>query len=75
VDYSIDIEETNNGEDPLGSQTKKSLNERCKNLDKSSMESTTIFKVTVGLSESNPDAYKPKLISTGPYDKHNSKLG
>uniref|UniRef100_M1A820 Uncharacterized protein n=1 Tax=Solanum tuberosum TaxID=4113 RepID=M1A820_SOLTU len=76
VDYSIDIEETNNGEDPLGSQTKKSLNERIKNLNKSSNKIfTTIFKVTVGLSESNPDAYKPKLLSIGPYHKHDSKLG
>lgn len=76
MDYSIDIEETNNGEDPLGSQTKKSLNERIKNLNRSSNKiSTTIFKVTVGLSESNPDAYKPKLLSIGPYHKHDSNFG
>ncbi|XP_049354624.1 UPF0481 protein At3g47200-like [Solanum verrucosum] len=75
VNCSIEIDQTINGEDPLGLQKKKSLNERCMNLEKSSMESTTIFKVTVGLSESNPDAYKPKLLSIGPYHKHDSKLG
>ncbi|KAG5608640.1 hypothetical protein H5410_019921 [Solanum commersonii] len=75
VDHSIDIKETN-GEDSLGSQTKKSvLNQRFENLDEYSIESCTIFKVTVGLSESNPDAYKPKLLSIGPYHKHDSKLG
>uniref|UniRef100_A0A1U7XMW1 UPF0481 protein At3g02645 n=2 Tax=Nicotiana sylvestris TaxID=4096 RepID=A0A1U7XMW1_NICSY len=37
-------------------------------------ESCTIFKVTTGLHESNPDAYTPKLISIGPYHKNNPKL-
>lgn len=70
LDHSIDIKDTN------GQQIKKSLNERIENLNKSSIKSaTTIFKVTVGLSESNPDAYKPKLLSIGPYHKHDSKLG
>ncbi|OIT05486.1 PREDICTED: putative UPF0481 protein At3g02645 [Nicotiana attenuata] len=41
----------------------------------SAIRSTTIFKVSVGLRESNPDAYKPKVISIGPYHKHNSDLG
>ncbi|XP_009789236.1 UPF0481 protein At3g47200-like isoform X2 [Nicotiana sylvestris] len=36
--------------------------------------SSTIFKVNVGLCESNPDAYIPKLISIGPYHKKNPRL-
>ncbi|XP_059310322.1 putative UPF0481 protein At3g02645 [Lycium ferocissimum] len=35
----------------------------------------TIFKVNVGLRESNPDAYTPKLISIGPYHYKNPELG
>ncbi|TMW81001.1 hypothetical protein EJD97_012867, partial [Solanum chilense] len=39
-----------------------------------SIKSCTIFKVIVGLSESNPDAYTPKMISIGPYHKKNPQL-
>ncbi|KAH0681919.1 hypothetical protein KY289_019671 [Solanum tuberosum] len=77
VDHLIDIKETN-GQDPLWSQTKKSVNqifdEMFENLDNSSIESCTIFKVNVGLRESNPDAYTPKMISIGPYHKKNPQL-
>ncbi|KAG5608644.1 hypothetical protein H5410_019925 [Solanum commersonii] len=74
VDHLIDIKETN-GQDTLWSQTKKSVNqifdEMLENLDNSSIEACTIFKVNVGLRESNPDAYTPKMISIGPYHKKN----
>lgn len=77
VDQLIDIKETN-GHDLLGSQTKKSINqifdEMFEDLDNSSIKSCTIFKVIVGLSESNPDAYTPKMISIGPYHKKNPQL-
>ncbi|KAG5608636.1 hypothetical protein H5410_019917 [Solanum commersonii] len=33
-----------------------------------------IFKVNVGLRESNPDAYTSKMISIGPYHKKNPQL-
>ncbi|XP_059292455.1 putative UPF0481 protein At3g02645 [Lycium ferocissimum] len=78
VDHLIEIKETI-GQDPSGSQTNKSVNQildkRFENFDNSSIESTTIFKVTVGLSESNSNAYKQKLISIGPYHKYNLELG
>ncbi|XP_070056632.1 UPF0481 protein At3g47200-like [Nicotiana tomentosiformis] len=41
----------------------------------SAIRSTSIiFKVSVGLCESNPNAYKLKVISIGPYHKHNPEL-
>ncbi|XP_059290393.1 putative UPF0481 protein At3g02645 [Lycium ferocissimum] len=43
-------------------------------LRHSSIKSCTIFKVTVGLSASNPDAYKPQLVSIGPYHNNNPQL-
>ncbi|XP_059291418.1 UPF0481 protein At3g47200-like [Lycium ferocissimum] len=77
MDHIIEMKETN-GQDPSGSQTNKSINqifdEKFKKLDNSSVKSTTIFKVSVKLRESNPDAYKPKLISIGPYHRHNPDL-
>ncbi|WMV23137.1 hypothetical protein MTR67_016522 [Solanum verrucosum] len=77
VDHLIDIKETNS-HDPLWSKTKKSINqifdEMFEDLDYSSIESCTIFKVNVGLRESNPDAYTPKMISIGPYHKKNPQL-
>ncbi|XP_059310317.1 putative UPF0481 protein At3g02645 [Lycium ferocissimum] len=48
--------------------------ERFKDLNKSSTKSCTIFKANVVLHESNSDAYKPKLISIGPYHKKNPQL-
>ncbi|KAK4720670.1 hypothetical protein R3W88_010903 [Solanum pinnatisectum] len=44
------------------------------NLYDSSIISSTIFKVNVGLRESNPDAYTPKMVSIGPYHKKNDQL-
>ncbi|KAM3338987.1 hypothetical protein P3S68_031073 [Capsicum galapagoense] len=43
-------------------------------LDNLSIKSPTIFKVNVGLRESNPDAYTPKMVSIGPYHKKDSQL-
>ncbi|XP_047268547.1 putative UPF0481 protein At3g02645 isoform X2 [Capsicum annuum] len=45
-----------------------------KGLDNSSLKSCTIFKVNVGLRESNPGAYTPKMVSIGPYHRKNPKL-
>ncbi|KAH0692326.1 hypothetical protein KY285_019423 [Solanum tuberosum] len=45
-----------------------------KNLHNSSIESCTIFKVNVGLRESNPDAYTPMMVSIGPYHRENPRL-
>ncbi|KAK4371270.1 hypothetical protein RND71_010745 [Anisodus tanguticus] len=77
VDYLIEIKETN-GEDLSGSQSDKSakqiFDEIFKDLNNRSTKSCTIFRVTVGLRESNPDAYKPKLISIGPYHNKNPDL-
>ncbi|XP_070057935.1 UPF0481 protein At3g47200-like isoform X1 [Nicotiana tomentosiformis] len=77
VDYLIDIEETN-GQDQSRLQTIKSAkqiyDENFKDFNNSSIKSTTIFKVSAGLSESNPNSYKPMLISIGPYHKHNTEL-
>ncbi|XP_015071397.1 putative UPF0481 protein At3g02645 isoform X2 [Solanum pennellii] len=41
------------------------------NLFNSRVKPISIFKVNVGLRESNPDAYTPKMVSIGPY--HNGK--
>ncbi|KAG5608656.1 hypothetical protein H5410_019937 [Solanum commersonii] len=46
-----------------------------KYLDNSSTESDIIFKVNVGLRESNPDVYTPKMVSIGPYHRENRRLG
>ncbi|KAH0681925.1 hypothetical protein KY289_019677 [Solanum tuberosum] len=73
VDHLIDIKDTND-QDPLGSQTKKSVNQMF-DLDNLSIESSTIFKVNVWLRESNPVAYTPKMVSIGPYHKKNQQLG
>ncbi|KAK4720671.1 hypothetical protein R3W88_010904 [Solanum pinnatisectum] len=78
VDRIIEIKETN-GQDPLESQTKKSVinqifDEMFEDLNNLSIKSCTIFKVYVGLRESNPDAYTPKMISIGPYYKKNPQL-
>lgn len=63
------IKETND-EDPLGSQTKKCVNQifdkLFENLDKSFHKWSTIFKVNVQLRKSNPNAYTPKIVSIGP---------
>ncbi|XP_055800570.1 UPF0481 protein At3g47200-like isoform X3 [Solanum dulcamara] len=67
VDHLIDIEET-----------KKCVNQifdkMFEDLDNLSIKSCTIFKVNVGLRESNPDAYTPKMVSIGPYHKKNPQL-
>ncbi|XP_019235710.1 PREDICTED: UPF0481 protein At3g47200-like [Nicotiana attenuata] len=59
--------------------TNKSANqifeEKVKEMSNSSIKSTTIFKVNVGLRESNPDAYTPKMISIGPYHNKKPQLG
>ncbi|XP_060189056.1 UPF0481 protein At3g47200-like [Lycium barbarum] len=77
VDYLVEIKETN-AEDQSGLQTNKSakqiFDERFKDLNNWSTKSCTIFRVNVGLSESNPDAHKPKFISIGPYHNKNSEL-
>nr|XP_009759601.1 PREDICTED: UPF0481 protein At3g47200-like [Nicotiana sylvestris]XP_009759602.1 PREDICTED: UPF0481 protein At3g47200-like [Nicotiana sylvestris] len=77
VDHLIEIKETS-GQDQLALQTKKSANqifdERFKDLDNTSIKSTTIFKVNMGLRKSNPDAYTPMLICIGPYHKKNPEL-
>ncbi|KAH0635589.1 hypothetical protein KY289_035504 [Solanum tuberosum] len=44
-------------------------------LDNSSIKSSTIFRVNVWLSESNPDAYRPKMVSIGPYHKRHPLVG
>ncbi|MCD7457334.1 hypothetical protein HAX54_034884 [Datura stramonium] len=53
---------------------KEFFDEKFQDLKKLPINSTAIFRVTVGLSESNPDAYKPMLVSIGPYHNKNSKL-
>ncbi|KAM3281348.1 protein like [Capsicum chacoense] len=77
LDHLIKIKETN-GQDPSGSQTNESANQICDkmfaHLDNLSIKSRTIFKVNVGLSESNPDAYTPKMVSIGPYHRKNPQL-
>lgn len=56
------------------SETNQILNEIVTDLYNSSIKSCTIFKVTRGLSDSNPDAYKPQLVSIGPYHNNNPQL-
>ncbi|XP_009600725.1 UPF0481 protein At3g47200-like [Nicotiana tomentosiformis] len=74
VDHLIEKKETN-GQDQVNKSANKIIDEIYEDLDmNSAMKSTTIFKVSVGLRESNPDAYKPKVISIGPYHKHNPEL-
>ncbi|XP_075089555.1 UPF0481 protein At3g47200-like [Nicotiana tabacum] len=74
LDDIIENKETN-GQDQVNKPANKILDEIYEDLDmNSAMRSTTIFKVSVGLRGSNPDAYKPKLISIGPYHKHNPEL-
>ncbi|KAM3338999.1 putative protein isoform X1 [Capsicum galapagoense] len=86
--HSIEIEErrevdhlsgTNekNGQDSSGSQPREIVNRisgMFKGLDNSSLKSCTIFKVNVGLRESNPGAYTPKMVSIGPYHRKNPML-
>ncbi|XP_059292226.1 UPF0481 protein At3g47200-like [Lycium ferocissimum] len=55
-------------------ETNQILNEIVTDLYNSSIKSCTIFKVTVGLSASNPNAYKPQLVSIGPYHNNNPQL-
>ncbi|XP_070055715.1 UPF0481 protein At3g47200-like [Nicotiana tomentosiformis] len=77
VDHLIEIRETN-GEDRSGMTTNKPANqildEIFADINDSSSKCCTIFKVSVGLSESNSGAYEPKVISIGPYHKHNPKF-
>ncbi|XP_033512960.1 UPF0481 protein At3g47200-like [Nicotiana tomentosiformis] len=77
VDHLIEIREIN-GEDRSGMTTNKPANqiidEIFADIKDSSSKCCTIFKVCVGLNESNPDAYKPKVISIGSYHKHNPEL-
>ncbi|XP_070056631.1 UPF0481 protein At3g47200-like [Nicotiana tomentosiformis] len=89
--HSIDITQIDHGTPLLRQATKdeieegkkvdtnKSANqifeEKVKGMDNSSVKSITIFKVNVGLRESNPDAYTPKIISIGPYHNKNPQLG
>ncbi|XP_070027926.1 UPF0481 protein At3g47200-like isoform X1 [Nicotiana sylvestris] len=55
-------------------ETNQILDEIYLDLYHLSTKSCTIFRVSVGLSESNPDAYKPMLVSIGPYHKKNLQL-
>ncbi|WMV23171.1 hypothetical protein MTR67_016556 [Solanum verrucosum] len=77
VDCIIEFKETN-GQDTSGSQTKKCVNQIFdkifKDLNNSSIKSCTIFKVNVGLRESNSAAYTPKMVSIGPYHKNEPQL-
>uniref|UniRef100_M1BEX5 Uncharacterized protein n=2 Tax=Solanum tuberosum TaxID=4113 RepID=M1BEX5_SOLTU len=70
--------ESNDEDPPSGSQTTECVNQifhkKFEDLDKLSIKSSTIFKVNVGLRESNPAAYVPKMVSIGPYHKGNSQL-
>ncbi|KAK6803317.1 hypothetical protein RDI58_001101 [Solanum bulbocastanum] len=50
------------------------VNEMYRDLDNSSIKTCTIFKVNMGLRESNPAAYTPKMVSIGPYHKKNPQL-
>ncbi|KAM3281351.1 hypothetical protein P3S67_028372 [Capsicum chacoense] len=77
VDHLSKINETT-GQDTSGSKTNESANQICDNmfahLDNLSIKSPTIFKVNVGLRESNPGAFTPKMVSIGPYHKKDSQL-
>ncbi|KAG5611317.1 hypothetical protein H5410_022598, partial [Solanum commersonii] len=70
--------ESNDEDPPSGSQTTECVNQifhkKFEDLDKLSIKWSTIFKVNVGLRESNPAAYVPKMVSIGPYHKGNSQL-
>ncbi|KAK4371271.1 hypothetical protein RND71_010746 [Anisodus tanguticus] len=55
-------------------KTNQIIDEIDTDLKNLSIKSCTIFKVTVGLSASNPDAYKPQLVSIGPYHYNNTQL-
>ncbi|KAM3339001.1 putative protein isoform X1 [Capsicum galapagoense] len=75
VDHLSGINETN-GQDSSGSQPREIVNRisgMFKGLDNSSLKSC-IFKVNVGLRESNPGAYTPKMVSIGPYHRKNPML-
>ncbi|XP_049391718.1 UPF0481 protein At3g47200-like [Solanum stenotomum] len=61
--HLIEIKETNN-----------IIGNLLKNLRNSSIELCIIFKVNVGLRESNSSAYTPKMISIGPYHRKNPRL-
>ncbi|XP_070051033.1 UPF0481 protein At3g47200-like [Nicotiana tomentosiformis] len=78
VAHLIEKKETS-GQDQLALQTKKAANqifeEKVKDMDNSSIKSTTIFKVNVCLRESNSKAYTPKTISIGPYHNKRPQLG
>ncbi|XP_009759887.1 UPF0481 protein At3g47200-like [Nicotiana sylvestris] len=75
VDHVMEIGDTS-GEDRSGLQTRKEIfDERFKDLNNNwSTKSCTIFKVNVGLRESNSDAYTPKLIPIGLYHNKNPQL-
>ncbi|XP_015071395.1 putative UPF0481 protein At3g02645 isoform X2 [Solanum pennellii] len=60
--------------DPLILNIKEILVERFENLYKLRVKPMSIFKVNVGLRESNPDAYTPKMVSIGPYHRKNPQL-
>nr|XP_016496962.1 PREDICTED: UPF0481 protein At3g47200-like [Nicotiana tabacum] len=77
LDHLIEIKETN-GQDLSGLKANKPANEILDEIfvdfNDSSTKCCTIFKVSVGLRQSNPYAYKPKVISIGHYHKHNPEL-
>ncbi|TMW82771.1 hypothetical protein EJD97_004976 [Solanum chilense] len=84
MEHSIEIDD----QIPLLSQTNQdeieggrkvdplilNIKERIENLYKSRVKPISIFKVNVGLRESNPDAYTPKMVSIGPYHRKNPQL-
>lgn len=53
---------------------KERFDEMDRDLDNSSIETCTIFKVNMGLRGSNSTAYTPKMVSIGPYHKKNPQL-
>nr|XP_019068810.2 uncharacterized protein LOC104646793 [Solanum lycopersicum] len=74
MEHSIEIDD----QIPLLSQTYQDeieggmkVDPLFENLFNSRVKPISIFKVNVGLRESNPDAYTPKMVSIGPY--HNGK--
>uniref|UniRef100_A0A3Q7FYB7 Uncharacterized protein n=1 Tax=Solanum lycopersicum TaxID=4081 RepID=A0A3Q7FYB7_SOLLC len=74
MEHSIEIDD----QIPLLSQTYqdeieggRKVDPLFENLFNSRVKPISIFKVNVGLRESNPDAYTPKMVSIGPY--HNGK--
>ncbi|XP_049391722.1 putative UPF0481 protein At3g02645 [Solanum stenotomum] len=79
--HSIEITSIDDNQTPLLRQTEKNKKEEgrkvdsiIENLNNSSIKSCTIFKVNVGLRESNPAAYTPKMVSIGPYHRKNPQL-